>query len=158
MTCCRGRSSVSWHSASHDDIVWTRSTAAGGWAPVRRVPLGPLRAPTDFVLPDLAVSGNRLALTYYALSAADCTESTCLLDAFLVTSTNAGTTWSKPRRLNAAHMRLTWLAQTVTGRMVGDYMGTVFAGKRVVSVHTQARAPKGGRFNESIYAFSLTLP
>jgi hypothetical protein len=97
-------------------------------------------------------------LTYYAVSSADCTESTCLLDVFLVTSKNAGKTWTKPRRLNAAHMRLVWLAQTVSGRMVGDYTGTVFAGKRVVSVHAQARPPQGGRFNESIYAFSLTLP
>jgi hypothetical protein len=55
-------------------------------------------------------------------------------------------------------MRLVWLAQTVSGRMVGDYTGTVFAGKRVVSVHAQARPPQGGRFNASIYAFSLTLP
>jgi hypothetical protein len=141
-----------------DDIVWSHSTGASGWAPVRRVPLGPLRSRTDFVLPDLAVAGKSLALTYYAVSSADCTESTCLLDVFLVTSKNAGKTWTKPRRLNAAHMRLVWLAQTVSGRMVGDYTGTVFAGKRVVSVHAQAHPPQGGRFNESIYAFSLTLP
>jgi hypothetical protein len=54
-------------------------------------------------------------------------------------------------------MRLPWLAQTATGRMLGDYVATVFAGKRVVSVHTQARAPRAGRFDEAIYAFSLTL-
>ena len=55
-------------------------------------------------------------------------------------------------------MRLTWLARTASGRMVGDYMATVFAGTRVVSVHVQARPPQGGRFNEATYAFSMTLP
>ena len=42
--------------------------------------------------------------------------------------------------------------------MVGDYTGTVFADKRVVSVHVQARARVGGRFNEATYAFSMNLP
>src|SRR5207253_7136978 len=120
-------------SCTTDDIVWARSASPDRWTPLRRVPLGPLRSATDFVLPDLAVAGKRLALTYYAVSSADCTESTCLLDAYLVTSKNAGTSWTKPRRLTRTHMRLTWLAQTASGRMVGDYMGTVFAAKRIVS-------------------------
>jgi hypothetical protein len=55
-------------------------------------------------------------------------------------------------------MRLTWLAETANGRMVGDYVSTTFAGKRVVSVHTQARAPQGGHLDEAVYAFSLTMP
>ncbi len=141
-----------------DDIVWSRSTAPGTWTPVRRIPLGPLRSRADLVLPDLAVAGARLAVTYYAVSSPDCTEATCLLDTYLVSSTNSGARWSKPRRLNPRSMRLTWLAQTSSGRMVGDYTGTVFAGKRVVSVHVQARPPQGNTFNEAAYAFSVTLP
>jgi hypothetical protein len=141
-----------------DDIVWSRSTAAGTWSTVRRVPLGPLRSRPQFVLPDLAVAGSRLALTYYALSTADCTEATCLLDVYLVTSKTRGARWAKPRRLNPTRMRLTWLARTTSGRMVGDYMATVFAGTRVVSVHVQAGPPQGGRFNEAAYAFSMALP
>jgi hypothetical protein len=147
-----------------DDIVITRSSAPGRWTAARRIPLGPLRSATDFVVPDLAVDPQsrgaraRLALTYHAVSSADCTEGSCLLDAYLVTSRSAGTRWTKPRRLNPRHMRLTWLAETASGRMVGDYVSTTFAGKRIVSVHTQARAPQGARFDEAVYAFSLTLP
>lgn len=147
-----------------DDIVWSRSTAPGRWTRPRRVPLGPLRGPAAFTLPELAAdpasrgARARLALTYYALNSADCTERTCLLDVYLVTSRTAGSRWSRPRRLNPRRMPLTWLAQTNSGRMVGDYTGTVFAGKRVVSVHVQARAPQGGRFNEATYAYSMTLP
>jgi hypothetical protein len=156
---CRFRS-----GCATDDIVISRSAEAGRWTSPRRVPLGPLRGATDFVVPDLAVDPQsrgaraRLALTYHAVSSADCTESTCLLDVFLVTSKTAGARWTKPRRLNPRRMRLTWLAETASGRMVGDYVATVFAGKRVVSVHAQARAPQGGRFNEGLYAFSLALP
>ncbi|CAN5147043.1 sialidase family protein [soil metagenome] len=143
-----------------DDIVWSRSTGPGTWTRPRRVPLGPLGA-RQFTLPDLAAdpaSRARLALTYYTLNSADCTEANCLLNVYLVTSRTAGARWSRPRRLNPRPMRLTWIAQTKSGRMVGDYTGTVFSGQRVVSVHVQARAPQAGRFNEATYAFSMTLP
>jgi hypothetical protein len=146
-----------------DDIVWSRSTAPGRWTRPKRVPLGPLGV-REFTLPDLAVdpasrgARARLALTYYRLNNADCTETNCQLDFFLVTSRTAGARWSRPRKVNPQTMRLTWIAQTNSGRMVGDYTGTVFSGKRVVSVHVQARAPRGGTFNEAAYAYVLTLP
>jgi hypothetical protein len=155
---CRFRS-----SCRADDIVWSRSTGPGRWTRPRRVPLGPLGA-REFTLPDLAVdpasrgARARLALTYYRLNNADCTETNCLLDVFVVTSRTAGARWAKPRRVNPRAMRLTWISQTNSGRMVGDYTGTVFSGKRVVSVHVQARAPSGGRLNEAAYAYVLTLP
>ena len=146
-----------------DDIVWSRSTGPGRWTRPRRVPLGPLRG-RQFTLPDLAAdpasrgSRARLALTYYTLNSPNCTEANCLLNVYLVTSRTAGARWSRPRRLNPRPMRLTWIAQTNSGRMVGDYTGTVFSGKRIVSVHVQARAPQGDRFNEAAYAYSMTLP
>jgi hypothetical protein len=137
-----------------DDIVWSRSSAAGLWTPVRRLPVVPRGAETKLVLPDIATdpaAANRLALSYYALTSSG-------LDVFLVTSKTGGRTWSKPRQLNPQRMRLTWLAETASGRMVGDYMGTVFSGTRVVAVHVQARAPRAGRLNEALYAASLPRP
>ena len=66
----------------------------------------PLDAPTpataravgsrEFTLPDIAVAPSttgartRLALTYYTLDSADCTETNCLLDLYVVTSKTAG--------------------------------------------------------------------
>jgi hypothetical protein len=137
-----------------NDIVWSRSGSPGTWTAVQRVPLASLGSTsTTFTLPDLAAaSANRLALSYYALTPSG------LLDTYLVTSRTAGRTWSKPRRLNPVRMRLTWIAQTSSGRMVGDYMGTVFSGSRVVTVHVQARAPRAGKFNEALYAASLPRP
>jgi hypothetical protein len=145
-------------NCSADDIVWTRSSAPGQWTPVRRVPLAPRRSPTELVLPDLAVDGNRLALSYYSATSGGCVEGACVLDVYLVTSKNAGKTWARPRRLNPRRMPLTWLAETASGRMVGDYMGTVFSGSRVVAVHVQARAPRAGVLNETVYAASLPRP
>jgi len=155
---CRFRS-----GCTSDDIVISRSPAPGRWSAPRRVPLGPLRSSTQFALPDLAVHPRthgaraQLALTYYTLSSSEC-ETTCRLDVFLVTSKSAGRRWTKPHRLNPVRMRLEWLPETTSGRMVGDYMATVFVGKRVVSVHAQARAARGGVFNEAIYAYASPLP
>jgi hypothetical protein len=155
---CRFRS-----NCRADDIVWSRSTVPRRWTAPRRIPLGPLRA-REYTIPDLAVdpatrgSRTRLALSFYTLNFADCTESTCVLDFYVATSRSAGARWTKPRRINAPRMRLTWIAQTSTGRMVGDYTGTVFSDRRVVAVHVQARAPSGGRLDEPLYAYSQALP
>ena len=160
---------VAWHDCRFrvrcftDDIVLTRSAAPGRWTTPRRVRLSSLRSRTEFAIADLAAdptsrgSRARLALTYYAASSSECAQPTCSLDVFLVTSTSAGARWSKPRRLNPRPMRFGWLAQTADGRMVGDYVATVFSGPRVVSVHTQARAPKREQLDEAIYSFSQTL-
>jgi hypothetical protein len=147
---CRFRS-----GCTGNDIVWSRSGAPGVWTPVRRMPLGAVRTAPNFTIPDIAAdpaSANRLALTYYAL------RSGSFLDAYVVTSKNSGATWSKPRRLNPVRMRLSWIAQTALGRMVGDYTGTVFSGSRIVAVHVQARGPRAGRLNEALYAASLPRP
>jgi hypothetical protein len=143
-------------SCRTDDIVWTRSTAPGTWTPVRRIPLAPLQSRLDFVLPDLAVSGRNVALGYYAVSSPDCVDTRCLLDAYVTTSKTGGARWATPRRLNRTRMRMTWLPQTVSGRMVGDYMATVFSGARVVSVHVQALPARGDRFNQAVYAYGVT--
>lgn len=142
-----------------DDIVWTRSSGPRRWTAPKRIPLGPLAA-REYNLPDIAVdpatrgARARLAVTFYTLNFANCTEQTCVLDFHIATSRSAGTRWTKPRRINSTRMRLTWIAQTNSGRMVGDYTGTVFSGGRVVAVHVQARAPSGGRFDEAAYAYT----
>jgi hypothetical protein len=142
-----------------DDIVWTRSTGPRRWTAPRRIPLGP-RAAREYNVPDLAVdpatrgTRARVAVTFYTLNFANCTEATCVLDFHIATSRSGGARWTKPRRINGPRMRLTWIVQTNSGRMVGDYTGTVFSGGRVVAVHVQARPPVGGRFDESAYAYT----
>jgi hypothetical protein len=52
-------------------------------------------------------------------------------------------------------MRLAWLAETESGRMTGDYFGSVFSGGRAVSVVSLARAPQARRLDQAIHALSV---
>jgi hypothetical protein len=145
-------------SCRADDAVFARSSSGSTWTRPQRIPLVPRTTATDVVLPSLGVDPSvrgRLVLTYYTLTAAGCAPTACRLNAWQATSHTAGSRWSRPRRLNAAPMRLAWLAGTSTGRMVGDYFGSVFAGNRAVSVFSLARAPRAGRFDQAIHALSV---
>ena len=117
--------------------------------------LGPT---ASHVLPGLGVdpttrgARTRVALTFYTLRTAGCAPARCLLDVRMATSTNAGLRWSAAPRLNVKGMRYTWLPDTSSGHMVGDYMATEFAGNRAVGIFAMALAPRNGRLNQAIHA------
>lgn len=140
-----------------DDIVVAHSRATG-WVAPQRLAVPGLSAATDHVLPGLAADektrGTRahVAVTFYSVRKAGCRSPDCLLDVRLATSANGGHTWRKPIVLSAAPMRFAWLPRTSTGYMVGDYVGTSFAGARAVAVFALARPPAGSRLDESIHA------
>jgi hypothetical protein len=142
---------------SANDIVVAHSTA-GGWTSPRRVRVPGAGRAADHVLPGLAVdpttSGahTRLALTFYSLRAAGCAPDQCRLDVRLMTSTTAGARWSGSKRLNARAIRLDWLAQTGSGRMVGDYVSSSFSRGRAIAVFALAFPARGEQLNESIHA------
>ena len=139
-----------------NDIVLTHSTASG-WARPRRVPVANAGTNPDHVIPGLAIdpatagSRARLALTFYTLRAAGCGTARCRLDVRLATSATAGARWTV-RRLDARAMRLTWLPRTSSGRMVGDYVSSAFAGSRAVGIFALANRPRGDRLDEAIHA------
>src|SRR5205823_3189241 len=114
-----------------NDIVLAHSTPSG-WSAPRRIPVADAGTNPDHVIPGLAIdpqtSGSRarLALTFYALRAAGCAAARCRLDIRLATSSTGGARWTV-RRLNSRAMRLAWLPRTSSGRMVGDYVSSVFA-------------------------------
>jgi hypothetical protein len=139
-----------------NDILLTHSTASG-WARPRRVPVANAGTNPDQVVPGLAIdpatagSRARIALTFYTLRAAGCGTARCRLDVRLATSATAGRSWAV-RRLDVRAMRLTWLPRTSSGRMVGDYVSSVFAGSRAVGVFALAHQPRGNRLDEAIHA------
>lgn len=138
-----------------NDIVLSRSSRAGAWSKPVRIPLGSARRRADFVLPALTVDPRfkaRLALAFYALSSPDCSAPTCRLVAGVATSMTGGKRWR--RVWTSSPMRLDWLADTSQGRMVGDYVGMTFTGGRALAVVVLPRAPRGGRFDEALYAVS----
>jgi hypothetical protein len=48
-------------------------------------------------------------------------------------------------------MKLSWLAPTSQGRMVGDYIATSFAGGNAYGFFAVAKANSGTTFDEAIY-------
>jgi hypothetical protein len=145
-----------------NDIVLSHSTPRG-WTAPRRIPTPGASQTADHVLPGLGVDpGTRgarahLAVTFYSVRAANCAPSACALDARLTTSATRGARWAKPLRLNGRAIPLAWLARTSSGYMVGDYVGTTFAGRVAVAVLALAAAPPGDRLAESMYTMRRTV-
>jgi hypothetical protein len=143
-----------------DDAVLVRSSSGSTWTRPRRIPLVAGTSNVDIVLPSLGadhLARGRLVLTYYTLAPAGCRPDACRVSVWQTTSRTSGTRWSPPRRLNAVPMRLAWLPATETGRMAGDYFGSVVSGGQAVSVVSIARPPRGGQFDQSIHALSALL-
>ena len=123
---CRFRS-----GCSANDIVMSTSTDGRTWSPVVRIPIDAVTSTVDHFIPGIAAdpatsgAGAHLGLAYYFYPKANCTTSTCSLQAGFITSRNGGGTWSRPVRLTAP-MRVTWLPFTTLGYMVGDYISTSY--------------------------------
>jgi hypothetical protein len=145
-----------------NDIVIVHSRASG-WTAPRRIPVPGAPRAADHVLPALAVdpatSGARarLAVTFYSLRSAACSPDRCLLDVRMATSASGGARWKVPARLNGRAMRFDWLPQTVSGYMVGDYVGTSFSGGRAIGVFSLALPARGAHLNQSIHAVARAL-
>jgi hypothetical protein len=162
-----GRLYVAWQDSRFrredgvgNDIVFSSSSNGVAWSdPVRiRLP-----ATAQYFLPALAVdpvtSGKRakLAVAFYSMKlragcavfVPGCAEE---IDAWLVESKDAGSTWSAARRLNAEPMQLEWLAETTLGRMLGDYISVSFVGGKAVPVLALSGEPSVGGYAEAVFA------
>jgi hypothetical protein len=149
---CRFRS-----GCSSNDIVMSTSTNGTSWTSPVRIPIDPVTSTVDHFIPGLAVdrtsSGatTRLGLTYYFYPNANCSTSTCQLSVGFVSSIDGGAHWSAPVTL-AGPMKVTDLANTNQGYMVGDYISTSFLGSNAASVFALARPMNGSVFDEAMYA------
>lgn len=123
---CRFRS-----GCSSNDIVMTTSTDGSTWSSVVRIPIDDVTSTVDHFIPGIGADKStqgataHLGLAFYFYPQANCTTSTCKLQAGFVSSQDAGATWSRPARF-AGPMRVTWLPFTTLGYMVGDYISTSF--------------------------------
>ena len=156
---CRFRS-----GCPSNDIILSTSTNGTSWSTPFRVPIDAVSSTADHFTPGIGVdpssSGTtaRIGLTYYYYPQANCTDTTCQLDAGYISSTDGGSTWTAPTQL-AGPMTLAWLPNTSQGRMFGDYISTsVLAGGNAVTVIPIAHAPSGSTFNMGMYAPAGGLP
>jgi len=147
-----------------NDIVMTTTTDGIHWTPVQRVPADPIGSGVDHFIPGIAVDrstsgGNaHIGLTFYFYPVANCSPSTCQLELGYVSSTNGGQTWSAKMTLTPKPMKVTWLANTNQGYMVGDYISTSILGGRAFPVVAAALPPRNGVFNEAMYTAKGGLP
>jgi len=139
-----------------NDLVLSTSSDGVHWTPPARIPIAAGGGAADAFLPGLAADQGhpgRLGLVYGYWQNA-CPD-LCRLGIGFVSSADGGTTWSDPQRLSTQPIRMSWLARSEGGRMIGDYLSTSYAAGRVVPVFTLALAPRGSRLREAVFAASL---
>ena len=57
-----------------------------------------------------------------------------------------------PRRLSAETMRPEWMPDTVSGRMLADYLSVHYAGDRPLAAWVLASEPVGQSLRQAVYA------
>jgi hypothetical protein len=146
---CRFRS-----GCSSNDIVLSTTTDGQNWTAPARIPIDATSSGADHFIPGIGVdrstSGStaRLALGYYYYPVSTCNTNTCDLTVGFISSRNGGATWSQARRV-AGPFKLSWIAQTDQGPMVGDYISTSFvSGSRAIPIFMIAKPPTGTVFDE----------
>ncbi len=140
------------------DIVFSTSDDGTTWSPVHRIPIDPVSSTVDHFIPGLAVDphtaggSTHLALGYYFYPISNCTSSSCQLSFGFVSSTDAGKTWTSGETI-AGPMRLSWLANTSQGPMVGDYVSTsiVPGTQKAFPFFALAKPPANGVLDEALY-------
>jgi hypothetical protein len=167
-----GRVYVVWQDCrfrtgcAQNDIVMSTGTNGFTWTQPVRIPIDPTTSTIDHFIPGIGVdrstqgSTARLALGYYYYPVSACNSSTCDLTVGFVSSTDGGMTWTQPRRI-AGPFKLSWIALTDQGPMVGDYISTSFAGGPLAfPVFAIAKPPTGTVFDERAAAarFDVTMP
>ncbi len=161
---------LSWPDCSFEsncaanDIVYSSSTDGVHWTQKVRIPSDPIGSGVDHFINgmgiDIRTSGTsaHMAMTYYYYPVSNCGNSCQLVPGFSL-SNDGGQTWSAGRALSQP-MQLSWLPNTFSGRMVADYVATVYpAGGRAFPIYEVAFAPTSGTYHQSTYtsSFGYTL-
>jgi RTX calcium-binding nonapeptide repeat (4 copies) len=144
-----GRVWVTWHDCrfsvgcTANSVVVSTSDDARSWTPPTRV-----TSARNAYLPTIGVHPRtgRAALAYYVLRPGGG------IDFELVESRPGGGGWGIPRLLSAQTMRPDWLPDTVSGRMLADYVSVHYAGARPLVVWVLASQPVGLSLRQAVYA------
>jgi hypothetical protein len=143
-----GRVWATWHDcaapgSSRDNAVFVSTSVDGvQWSAPVVVTRG-RNALLPAIGTDLAT--GRIAIAYMRARAAG-------IDVELIESPGAPGSWTTARRLSAQTMPLTWMANTTSGRMLGDYISVHYARGRPLVVWVLATDPVSGSFREAVYA------
>jgi len=136
-----------------NDVVLTESSDGVTWSHRRRLPT---RATGNAFMPVVATDplNGRIGVLYFA--ATGC-KRRCRLDAWLLESPD-GASWTKPIRLSARSMELSWIARSIQGAMLGDYMSLSFVRGKPLAVLTVAEEPIESRLRQATFAVVKVAP
>lgn len=149
-------------NCAENDIVLSTSTNGVTWTAPARIPEDQVTSTVDHFIPGIDVdkttsgSSAHVAVTYYQYPKSKCSFSTCQLQVASISSSDAGSTWSKPTLLSGG-MRLGWLPSTDLGYMVGDYISTSYVNGKAFGVFAVAQIKAGSTFNEAMYTTASGL-
>jgi hypothetical protein len=155
----KGRVFVAFHDCrfragcTSNDIVLSSSKDGRTWTSLKRVPVDATNSTVDHFLPGIEIepgtSGatTHIAISYYFYPQANCNVNTCQLMEGFISSPDGGHTWTAPTTL-AGPFKLSWLANTDQGFMVGDYQSVSFVNSQAHPAFSTASAKTGSTFDE----------
>src|SRR5260370_6304436 len=155
---CRFRTAC--HS---NDVVITSSADGVTWSPVARIPIDDVASSADHFLPGLGADRNTfapnvgLAIVFYYYPQANCSVSTCQLTAGFTTSSDGGQTWTDPVDVGGP-MVINWIANTSSGRVVGDYFSAFYTDDGVPHPIFGSAMPPLGMFFQSMFSTCPDCP
>ncbi len=155
---CRSRP-----SCRSNDIVISSSLDGINWSARTRVPIDDGTTAADYFLTGLGADRNSfgptvgLALVYYYYPQFNCTFSTCQLFAGFITSGDGGASWSDPIVVGGP-MSISWLPETISGRMVGDYFSVFYTNDGVPHPVFANAAEPAGMYFESMFSTCVGCP
>ena len=149
-----GRVWIAWHECRFDagcetnSIVVSSSADGRTWSAAQRVTSG-----RNAFVPAIGFhpTNGRVALVYHVVRAGGEGVDVELVE--LRPGPNGGLVAAgAPRRLSAQTMSSTWMPETLTGRMLADYISVHYAGSRPLAVWVLASEPAGSELRQAVYA------
>ena len=141
-----GRAWVTWHdceaSGASRNAVFVASSPDGlTWSAKAAVTRG-----RNALLPAIGIdaASGRVAIAFMRYAATG-------VDIELVESPG-GASWSSPQRISAQSMPTSWMPNTTSGRMLGDYISVDYARGRPLVAWVLASEPVGKSFRQAVYA------
>ncbi len=142
-----GRVWAAWHDcqgprAPANDIFVATSADGASWTAAT-----PVTAGRNAVLPAIGIdaASGRVAIAYHRVGPSG-------VDVELVELQGDRTRWGAARRLSVRSMKLTWMPDTTSGRMLGDYISVHYASGRPLVVWVLASEPVGASLRQAVYA------
>jgi hypothetical protein len=123
-------------------VVYVSTLTGTSWSAPTALTSG-----SDALVPAVGIdpASGRVAIAYHRNRAGG-------IDVELIETARGTTRFGKPRRLSARTMRLEWMPETTSGRMLADYISVHYVTGRPLVNWVLASEPVDGEFRQAVYA------